>query len=415
MIKIEFFLLLLGVLTCSDSLSSKKPHDGLLLDYTNIDEYIDHVDPPIATLIKDKMVTIEVGETFSIPQNNEYLKQTIKNKGTASIDPSTKGIVGYMGGLPFSEEPDITDAFAGIKIAWNMRYAYGGDSSVVDPFVWDYVNMKTAKIERTLSFVGKTLRYKYRLEIPPVFELPNNPADIFSAIYLLAKKPYDLRNTQLLVHRLEDDTARERSWLYLSVHRRVRRLPTGQSTDSFLGSDIMIEDFLGYNGRIMDMKWKYLATKELLVPIYKHNNTLLDKTEVDSDGFSFGTFHGQGNCFPNVPWQIKKVYEVEAIPTWEQHPLSKRIFYIDAETFIPVSGRYYDRAGKIWRTAIAGFSHPDFHLKHNKGSGVAIPSLISMIDVQAMHCTTLKMKTKVNVLGLKQKDFSVQALRTRGK
>jgi len=31
-------------------------------------------------------------------------------------------------------------------------------------------------------------------------------------------------------------------------------LPSGQSTDAFLGSDIMIEDFLGYNGRIMDMK-----------------------------------------------------------------------------------------------------------------------------------------------------------------
>jgi len=296
-----------------------------------------------------------------------------------------------------------------------MRYTYGGDSSIVDPFIWEYRNMKTAKVERTLSFVGKTLRYKHRVAIEPYPELPNNPSDIFSAIYLLAKKPGDLRNTQLLVHRLEDDAARERTWLYLSVHRRVRRLPSGQSTDAFLGSDIMIEDFLGYNGRIMDMTWKFLGTQQLLTPFFRYDQIPLESGGADSDGFSFGTFHGDGNCFPNVTWQLRKVYKLEATPTWEQHPLSKRIFYVDAETFVPVSGRYYDRAGKIWRIAVGGFAHPDYHLKQNKGSGVPIPSLISMIDVQAKHCTTLKMKTQINVENLRQKDFTVQSLRSKGR
>ncbi len=409
------FILLFILLSKVDCYGSDKPFEGLVLDIGNVDKYLDYIDPPIAKLLKSEMLTITVGETFSIPQNSQYLEQTKKYRGTASIDPLNKGIIGYKEGLPFSDEPDREDPFAGVKIAWNMRYAYGGDSSVVDPFIWDYINMKTAKVERTLSFVGKTLRYKHRLKIPPISELPNNPADIFSAIYLLAKKPYDLRNTQLLVHRLEDDTARERTWLYLSVHRRVRRLPSGQSTDAFLGSDIMIEDFLGYNGRIMDMNWKYLGVKQLLVPFFRYDQIPLEQKSADSDNFHFGTFHGQGNCFPNVPWQIRKVYKLEAIPKWEQHPLSKRVFYVDAETMIPVSGRYYDRAGKIWRIAIAGFAHPDFHLPQNKNSGVAIPSLISMIDVQAEHCTTLKMKTTINVNNLRQKDFTVQALRTKGR
>lgn len=101
--------------------------------------------------------------------------------------------------------------------------------------------------------IGKTLRFKHRLSSLPETDLPNNASGIFNTIYLMAKKPFDLKNTQLLVHRLEDDSARERTWLYLSVHRRVRRLPSGQSTDAFLGSDIMIEDFIGYNGRIMDL------------------------------------------------------------------------------------------------------------------------------------------------------------------
>ena len=51
--------------------------------------------------------------------------------------------------------------------------------------------------------------------------------------------------------------------LYLGFQRRVRRLAQGQVTDSFLGSDLMIEDFEGYNGRVSDMKWTYKGTKNV--------------------------------------------------------------------------------------------------------------------------------------------------------
>jgi len=413
MIKIICFLAAIFITSYSNAV--EPPVAGTILNKNNSEHYAEFLDAPILQLIKDGDITIKVGETFVIPNNPKFLEQTLLYQGSASLDPDSGQLLNYHEGTPFASEPEINDHQAGQKLAWNMRYAYGGDASVVEPFIWEYRNMNTAKIERTISFVGKTLRYKHRVSMTPIPSLPNNPADIFNAIYLVAQKPYDLKDTQLLVHRLEDDSARERTWLYLSVQRRVRRLPSGQSTDAFLGSDIMIEDFLGYNGRIMDMTWKYLGSRQLLTPFFRYDQIPLDDETLDSEGFRFGQFHGQGNCFPNVPWQLRKVYILEAVPKWEQHPLSKRLFYVDAETFIPVSGRYYDRAGKIWRLGIAGFAHPDYHLQQNKGSGVAIPSLISMIDVQAKHCTTLKMKTKINVDTLKMKDFTVQALRTKGK
>ena len=384
-----------------------------MLTKENVSQYSDFIDIPLKQLIEQGYVTITVGETFTVPMNEKFASQTNKYKNTATIDHGTGNLLNYKEGLPFSDPIIVSDDQAGVKIAWNMRYAYGGDSSMVDPFIWDYRNMTKDKIERTISFVGKTLRYKHRVSSLPETNLPDNKAGIFSAIYLLAKKPYDLKNTQLLVHRLEDDSARERTWLYLSVQRRVRRLPSGQSTDAFLGSDIMIEDFLGYNGRIMDMKWKLLSLEEILVPFFKQNK--LNADIPDSNEYDFGQFHGKGHCFPNVPWQVRKVYKIEAIPKWTQHPLSKRIFYVDAETFTPVLGRFYDKSGDIWRMAIGGFSHPDYHLSENKGSGVMIPSLISMIDVQAQHCTTLKMKTSINSASVTRKNFTVQSLRTKGK
>ena len=408
----KYILLSLLVLSLT-SHGQEYPAIGTVLTKDNVSHYSNFIDLPLSQLIKQGYVTITVGETFTVSINKNFAIQTKKYQNTATINHENGNLLNYKGGLPFSNSILINDEQAGLKIAWNMRYAYGGDSSIVDPFIWDYRNMKNDKIERTISFVGKTLRYKHRVSSLSDTNLPDNKAGIFSAIYLLAKKPYDLKNTQLLVHRLEDDSARERTWLYMSVQRRVRRLPSGQSTDAFLGSDIMIEDFLGYNGRIMDMKWKLLAQEEILVPFFKHNK--LTSERQGSNTYNFGQFHGRGNCFPNVPWQVRNVYKLEAIPKWTQHPLSKRIFYVDVETFTPVLGRFYDRSGDIWRMAIAGFSHPDYHLSENKGTGVMIPSLNSMIDVQAQHCTTLKMKTRINSADVTRKNFTVQSLRTKGK
>lgn len=387
---------------------------GNVIDQSNVENYAVYLDKPVIDLISEGLLTVKIGEHFDIPLNTRFRELTEKNK-TLTLDAETGQIDNYQDGLPFPQKPLENDPLAGLKLAWNMRYAYGGDTSLVDPFIWDYINMKNAKVERTLEFIGKILRYKHRLVMEPIPDLPKNPVGIFNGIYLQATEPFDLKNTQLLVHRLDDDSARERTWLYLSVQRRVRRLPAGQTTDAFLGSDIMIEDFLGYNGRINDMSWSYLGTRQLLAPLYKHNEIAEEAKSEKSGQYKFGSFHGQGNCFPNVPWQLRELYVLEATPKLNDHPLSKRIFYVDSQTHIPIAGRYYDRSKKIWRIAISGFSHPDYHLEQNKGSGVAVPTLISMIDVEAKHCTTLKMKTRINSQSVKQKDFTVQSLRSRGK
>ncbi|HIF17598.1 MAG TPA: DUF1329 domain-containing protein [Cycloclasticus sp.] len=408
------FSALLIIFSTFSTYAQQAPSPGTLINDSNVSQYSDFIDASVIDLIRKKDLVINVSEYFDIQQNTVFLKQTKLFEGAAQVEAGTGRLLNYQGGLPFTEEPSLNDPLAGLKIAWNMRYAYGGDTSIVDPFIWEYRDMNNDKIERTISFIGMTLRYKYRTTISPTPNLPKNPAGIFNGIYLLAKQPFDIKNTQLLVHRLEDDSARERSWLYLSVQRRVRRLPAGQTTDAFLGSDIMIEDFLGYNGRIKDMRWRYLGTKEVLTPFYKHDK-LLRPSNLDESTYYFGDFHGKGHCFPNVSWQLRKTYLLEAVPNIDNHPLSKRVFYIDAQTHIAIAGSNYDRNGQIWRVAIAGFSHPDYHLEQNKGSGVAIPSLISMVDVQANHCTTLKMKTVINSNKVKSKYFTVQSLRTKGK
>ena len=395
--------------------ADEPPLPGTVLDGSNVAAYAEFIDETLVKFIADGKFTLEVAPSESFAVHPEFVEATEKYRGQPSL-PNEPGVLNnYVAGRPFPDPPDSNDPRAGDKLAWNLRYSYAGDAGLIKPFYWQYRNMKSSKIERELSFAAMSLRFKHRVVMDPVPDLPNNQSQIFNAIYLQVLDPSDIRNTQLLIHRLEDDTRQEEGWLYLGTQRRVRRLPTGQNTDAFLGSDIMIEDFLGYNGRIMDMEWIYLGTREVLLPFFRHDELELSDRTYGKDGFHFVDFFGQGNCFPKIKWQFRTAYLIEAVPKWKQHPLSKRLYYIDAETFVPAYGRLYDNRGKLWKFAVAGYSHPDHHLEQNRGSYVPVLDAVTMIDLQARHCTTLQARTEINSTGNKASDFAVQALRTKGR
>ena len=413
---VKFALLVssLWILLSPVTLANEPPPPGTVLDATNVASFAQFIDETLVELIGNGAFTLEVMHSEAFAPHPDYRQATAEYRGQAQLPDEPGVLLNYIAGRPFPEPPSREDPRAGDKLAWNLRYAYTGDAGQVEPFYWQYRNMKTAKVERELSFAATSLRYKHRVVMPPLPELPNNSAGIFNALYLRVLDPSDIRNTQVLIHRLEDDTKQEQAWLYLGTQRRVRRLPTGQNTDAFLGSDIMIEDFLGYNGRLMDMEWHYLGTKDVLLPFYRHNDIKLSERHA-ADGYRFVEFFGRGNCFPRIQWQYRTAYLVAAIPKWAQHPLSKRLYYIDAETFAPAYGRLYDSRGKLWKFAVAAYSHPDHHLPQNQGTHAPVFDAVTMIDLQAGHCTTLQARTEINSARPKPGDFAVQALRTKGR
>ena len=275
--------------------------------------------------------------------------------------------------------------------------------------------MNTDKVERELKFDFHFLNWAHRVNDEPLPEITPNPSELFRSIYVHVQEPYDVKNTQLLIHRYQNDLKRDNAWLYLGFQRRVRRLATGQVTDSFLGSDIMIEDFEGYNGRISDMNWKYLGTKSMLLPFYNHNEQALTDEFKEKDGYKFVDFAGQGGCFPVIDWQLGKAYILESTPVDPNHPIGKRVHYIDAQTFTIPRTNIYDRAGNLWKTFIIGQADPEHHLEANKGSGVSIDDSFSMVDVQAKHCTTGQFKGQVDPSLNPTSLFTPQNMRATGR
>lgn len=390
---------------------------GLVINQSNIEEHKAAVDPAMYDHIKSGWVELEVGENFSLPLHPNYVQATKDNLNQTSLGSKVGEINGFVAGRAFPEEPDINDPRAGEKLAWNYQYGYNwGDNAAIYPFYWRFKDMNSGKVEREIKFNFHFLNWMHRVNQEPVPQFAKNPSKLFRSIYVQVLKPFDVKNTQLLIHRYKDDLKRDDAWLYLGFQRRVRRLASGQITDSFLGSDIMIEDFEGYNGRISDIKWTYKGTVNMLLPFYKHNELeLATDLPAEDDGYQFIDFHGKGDCFPKASWTLRKTYILEAEPVDPNHPISKRIHYVDAQTFTLPRTVIYDRNGKLWKSWFICQAHPDFHLAINKGTGVSIDDCFGMIDIQSKHCTTGQFKGQVDP-ALNPKDkFTVQNLRSSGR
>ncbi|MBN9697677.1 MAG: DUF1329 domain-containing protein [Zoogloea sp.] len=387
---------------------------GTVINKANADQFKDAIPAGVFKLLKDGLFEIKVGPTTQFELSKAYIEATRKNLGKAKLGAKNGDLEGYVAGRPFPEEPDAKDPRAGEKLAWNYKYGVNwGDGAAISPFYWKYRNMQTGQVEKTIKFNFHFLNFKHRVKDAPVPEVTPNPSELFRAIYVKALDPQDLKNTQLLIQRYEDDQKLDDAYLYLGFQRRVRRLATGQTTDAFLGSDLMIEDFEGYNGRISDMKWTYKGTKNVILPMWNHNELkLATDMPAEPDGYKYVDFGGQGGCFHNATWQLRKVYVLEAAPVNANHPVSKRVFYMDAQLGnLNGANEIYDRKGELWKVFMVGKSHPDSHLPINKGSGIGIDDAFSMVDVQSKHCTTGQFKGQVDPKLNPPSMFQVQYMR----
>ncbi|MBL8495287.1 MAG: DUF1329 domain-containing protein [Rhodocyclaceae bacterium] len=385
---------------------------GVVVRKDNLDAFREVLDPGLAMAVGRGWYEIRVGPTTRMPMPSGYVEATRRNPGKARLGSRVGDIEGYVAGRPFIEEPDVKDARAGEKLAWNFRYGAGfGESTTVYPFYWRYRDMKSGTVERTLKFSAHALKFKHRYG-EPAPDLPGNTANLYLSIYLKALEPQDLKNTQLLIQRYDDDHKLDDAFMSLGVQRRVRRLATGQTTDAFLGSDVMIEDFEGYNGRISEMKWTFRGARNILMPYFAHAEMKpAEDLPPEADGYRFIAFTGQGNCFPDITWQLRKTYVLEAEPVTPNHPVSKRVFYMDAQSMHINLGLIYDRKGELWKIAMLAKSHPDHHLPENKGAGGPVDDAFASIDVQAMHCTTGQFKTRVDAKTNQPALFQVQNMR----
>jgi hypothetical protein len=389
---------------------------GMVINQANADQFKEILDEGLYHFVKNGWVELKTDATTDFPLSEDYVAST--RKYAADVRLKDNGTLeNYVAGRAYPQEPDRNDPLAGQKLVWAYQYGFNsGDSETIHPFWWTFRDIDSGKVERQLKFEWHFLNFSHRVSFEPIPAYQDNPGEIYRGIYGTVLEPFDVKNTQILIHRYEDDTHRDDAWLYLGFQRRVRRLATGQITDAFLGSDLMIEDFEGYNGRVSDYNWEYGGTRNLLLPFYYHNDMELSSEPAnDPDGYRFVDVHGKGNCFPKVTYQLRKTYTLIGTPKDPNHPISRRVINLDSQTATMASLVVYDRKGDMWKWFPIGKAHSDYHLPRNKGRGVALDDFAVVIDLQAMHCTTLQFKSIITDDVNQPPLFTVQNLRKRGR
>jgi hypothetical protein len=151
------------------------------------------------------------------------LKPRRANLNKTRLGDKPGEIIGYAGGRPFPEEPLESDPRAGEKIAWNFRYG-AGETFTIRPVQWKYRDLMSGKVERSLLVNVHALKFKYRVETPPTPEIQPNPSNLLNATYLMVNEPMDLKNTQLLIQRYDNDLKLDDAYMYFGFQRRVTAL-----------------------------------------------------------------------------------------------------------------------------------------------------------------------------------------------
>ena len=393
-------------------------HPGTRISGDNVDTFKSVLDPGTYQIIKRGWYSVNVGESEDFVLHPDYVDQSRRN---TEVRIEKGNLTHYTSGRPFPFKPDEKDPNAAEKLVWNFEYGrIWGDLGCLDPWYWHYNNIKADKTERIIKFDKACFaRYAFRSVDPPKPEWAANPEGVYRGIYIRIEEPFDLKDTQLLIHKYKDDTKQLDGWIYLGFQKRVRRFATGQMTDAFLGSDLMIEDFEGYEGKVADYTWSYQGEATLLMPMWNHNKVIAaqknDTYTNQADHWRYVNFTGRGKCFPDAPWQLRKVYVVEGKPKDPNHPISRRVLYFDAQiNEIPVS-LIYDRKGNWWKWFHIGWPNVEDTLPINKGKGADTGDTASLVDVQSEHCTAFYFHGRVDSgLGTPAL-FDVQNMRSSGR
>ena len=120
----------------------------------------------------------------------------------------------------------------------------------------------------------------------------------------------------------------------------MRRLSSAQRSEALFGQDIDVDSYGGYAGQIPWFTWKFLGKKPMLASLHGEN---MPPVPCKNDG-------GMTFC---ESWEPRPdVLIVEGIPKADAYAFSKRVIYIDHESFFIVYTDLYDRGGELWKTVM---------------------------------------------------------------
>lgn len=302
----------------------------------------DYLPLEIIDRVKAGEFSFSVQETTDLPVSKVYIEATRRHAEQVKIGADGE-LEDYVAGLPFPVL-DPSDPQAGLKAAWNVRHRDFGDVMQV----WNTFRLVTesGSVEREIEnyyVVAYGMHRPRRDGVNP--NMWESDGVLYKEFYHILA-PFDLKNSMSLKLRYMRDRYNDDNWLYSPASRKIRKIILKQDEASY-DSGFLNEDFLGYWGYIRACQWRLLGFRRLLAPIGAKTAST--------------TFGGRGNWYPVDPWELRDMVVLECAPTASGHLYSKRVLYIDTQTFVPVYVLFYDQDGKHQKTLFELYGNPQYN------------------------------------------------------
>jgi len=310
---------------------------------SNMDKYADKLSDGQKAMLKTY-------GTFSMPvykthrpavYSDDIIGFTKKNALNAEMIDGGNGMKNVVGVNPFPIPKN------GLEVVWNHIMRYRGGS------------FERASIQVTPTANGDYSTIRFFEEFSERYYLNDFSEEKDKNVMFYFKQmvtaPARLAGNVLLVHETIDQVREpRRAWIYNAGQRRVRRAPQvgydgpGTATDGLRTTD----NFDMYNGAPDRYDWKLVGKQELYVPYNSYK--LDDKALKYSDVVKAGHL---GNEYKR--YELHRVWKVEAtLKEGQRHVYSKRVLYVDEDSWAALVADHYDGRGEMWRY---GEAHNKFH------------------------------------------------------
>ena len=306
------------------------------IDASNVDKYAAQLTPGQIALVKQKKgYRMDVYPSHRECQVPDFVAQNSKaNLTAAKLDSTGEQLqTAVFPGVAFPQPKNGVEAilnyetrYRGEGIEWptdqttvSSRPGGGESIDVVGPQVYYFPTGK----------VGKTT--------------PQDVDQLSNALFFKMQSPPALAG-QAFVQRQYFNKPSE-TFYYFPGQRRVRRMPAYTHDAPLIGfeNQYLVDEFNMFNGALDRFNWKLVGKKEMIVPynvfgMYKFKDKLHDVAK--PDGIAAG----------NRRYEMHRVWVVEAtLKSSARHAASKKVLYLDEDSWLAVAGEDYDAQGQLWK------------------------------------------------------------------
>lgn len=141
------------------------------------------------------------------------------------------------------------------------------------------------------------------------------------------------------------------AWQYLPGQRRVKMAPEllFDTPNPATNGTTTYDDNFMFNGSMERYNFKLIEKREMLIPYNAYKMTYQVKSE--------DLFHPKHANPDHVRWELHRVWVVEGtLKQGQRHIYSKRVYYIDEDSWAALASDEYDMRGNLYRVQLASLS-----------------------------------------------------------